>query len=215
MYIEDVITDLQNLTQKKITYEQLAPILNKKSGNALRNWSYRKRELKQFEINQLYNAFSFSAPNQELTKQNIQTDDKIELHYWTNLPEQYKNRQIDSVWVDKKIIERVWKLNSDTLCIVPMIGNSMSNYLYPIKNNDILIVDTKQNDISNSGIYFATTQNNTKLWFQEIQLLLNENIEFRTYLSNKEVIQTYSRQQLIDFDFKLIGRVIKNLSINL
>lgn len=41
---------LQNLIKRKITYEELAPVLGLNSGNAVRNWVYRKRHLKDFEI---------------------------------------------------------------------------------------------------------------------------------------------------------------------
>lgn len=43
MLIDEKINDLQNLIKRKISYDEVAPILGLKSGTALRNWVYRKK----------------------------------------------------------------------------------------------------------------------------------------------------------------------------
>ena len=58
MLIDEKINSLQNLIKRKITYEELAPILGVESGNAIRNWKYRKRPLKDFEIQKIDEAFN-------------------------------------------------------------------------------------------------------------------------------------------------------------
>lgn len=57
---------LQNLIKRKITYEELAPVLGLNSGNAVRNWVYRKRHLKDFEIQKI-DDFYLSETKQNKT----------------------------------------------------------------------------------------------------------------------------------------------------
>lgn len=61
MLIEEKRTELQNLTKRNVTYEELAPILGVGTANALRNWNYRKRPLKEFEIKKIDEAFNISS----------------------------------------------------------------------------------------------------------------------------------------------------------
>lgn len=62
MRIDEKISNLQNLTKRKITYEDIAHSLNM-SGNALRNWVYRNRELKEFEIQKIDEYFNITTQN--------------------------------------------------------------------------------------------------------------------------------------------------------
>lgn len=62
MRIDEKISNLQNLTKRKITYEDIAHSLNM-SGNALRNWVYRNRELKEFEIQKIDEHFNITTQN--------------------------------------------------------------------------------------------------------------------------------------------------------
>jgi phage repressor protein C with HTH and peptisase S24 domain len=61
MLIEEKRTELQNLTKRNVTYDELAPILGVGTANALRNWNYRKRPLKEFEIKKIDEAFNISS----------------------------------------------------------------------------------------------------------------------------------------------------------
>lgn len=74
MQIDEKITRLQNLINRKVTYEDIAHSLGM-SGNALRNWVYRNRELKEFEIRKIDNYFKITTQN------NTQTD-SITLDYY-------------------------------------------------------------------------------------------------------------------------------------
>lgn len=70
MLIDEKINDLQNLMKRRITYEELAPILGVESGNAIRNWKYRKRPLKEFEIKKIDEAFNIVSTKQNKTLDN-------------------------------------------------------------------------------------------------------------------------------------------------
>ena len=45
MLIDEKIKDLQNLIKRKVTYDELAPILGVKTGQAVRNRKSRKKPL--------------------------------------------------------------------------------------------------------------------------------------------------------------------------
>lgn len=57
MLIDEKIKDLQNLIKRKVTYDELAPILGLKTGQAVRNRKSRKKPLDEFEIKKIDEAF--------------------------------------------------------------------------------------------------------------------------------------------------------------
>ena len=82
-------------------------------------------------------------------------------------------------------------------------------------DGDILIVNTKQNYIMGNGVYFATSRNNTRFWVREMQVLVNDDIEFKGFAPSGETTKTLSKQELSDVGFKIIGKIIKNVSFKL
>ena len=96
-----------------------------------------------------------------------------------------------------------------------MVGDKMAHYWYPIGNNDILIVDTSQNYIRGNGVYFATSQNNSRFWIREMQVLVNDDVEFKGFSPSGETTRVLSKEELQAVDFRVIGKVIKNVSFRL
>lgn len=143
------------------------------------------------------------------------TADRIEISYWKDLPENLKNPKIVSVWFDREIIENAWGMSAEHLYIVPMVGDKMTHYWYPIYNNDILIVDTSQDYIMGNGVYFATSRNNTRFWIREMQILINNDVQVKGFAPSGETTKIISTDTLKEADFKIIGKVIKNVSFRL
>lgn len=73
MLIDDKINSLQNLTKRKITYEDIAHSLGM-SGNALRNWVYRNRELKEFESQKIDDYFNVTTQNKTTNSDSVTLD---------------------------------------------------------------------------------------------------------------------------------------------
>ena len=48
-----------------------------------------------------------------------------------------------------------------------------------------------------------------------MQILINRDIEFKGYAPSGETSKVYTAQQLEEVDFRLIGKVIKNVSFRL
>ena len=78
MLIDEKIASLQNLIKRKVTYEEIAPILGLNSGSALRNWAYRKRQLADFEIEKIDEAFGINSLK---TKQN-EPEETVSVDYY-------------------------------------------------------------------------------------------------------------------------------------
>lgn len=115
------------------------------------------------------------------------------------------------VQFDREIIEKIWAVNPDNLRIMTMHGNNMNATEYPLRNNDILVVDISGRDISRPGIYVYKSAKSgiTVSGIQQKQngalILIN--------LDKKYPDEEYTAEELRNIDFKIVGRVVKNLSL--
>ena len=213
------ITEMENeLTKRNIT--MTAREISTMWGMNESSYSRKKRngsKIKYKNLKQLENRLDINLT--ENVKQNVKFEipehDRIEITYWEYLPEALKNPKIMSCWFDREIIENAWGMNAEHLCIIPMIGDKMARYWYPIRNGDILIIDTSQDYIMGNGVYFGTSQNDSRFWIREMQILINRDIEFKGYAPSGDTTKIFTQEQLQEVGFKLIGKVIKNVSFRL
>ena len=210
MLIDEKIQEIQNLTKKKITYAEIANIFGL-TRSAVQNWAMRKRELDEYQIKKIDEYFL--KQNETLCN----SDDAIKIPYWSDLPEELKHKEYSYVLAQRASIEQGWNLKPESLCITVMNGDTMENYWYKIRNNDILIIDTNETQINanGSGVYFATSRNNSMFWIREMQALYNGDIEFHSYAPSGVKTRVLTQQQLQEADFRVIGKVIKNVSFRL
>lgn len=214
MRFNQAFTTLQNSTKAEINQAELGRVL----GVSRANINYKKQanvllsdeDVKKIETYYNINLTS-DSPNNILPF----PGDRIEINYWPELPDELKNPKIVSVWFDREIIENAWGMSAEHLCIVPMVGDKMARYWYPIRPNDMLIVDTSQDHIMGNGVYFATSRNNSRFWIREMQALINDDIQIKGFAPSGDTIKVFTQEQLNEFDFKLIGKVVKNVSFRL
>lgn len=211
MRYSEVLARLQNLTSLQITQAELCRVLNIKQ-STMGNRQNRDSNFSDDEITTLEHHYNVKLQNNICY---FPVGDRIEIGYWEQLPEDLKNPNIMSVWFDREIIENAWGMKADHLCIVPMIGDKMTKYWYPIRNNDILIIDTSHNYIMGNGVYFATSRNNTRFWIREMQVLINDDIQIKGFAPSGETTKVFKPEQFKEVDFKIIGKVIKNVSFRL
>ena len=221
----DFIDRLQNLTMSKINMTEIAEILGMPV-RTLYTRSYRNSEVTPIEIkkiedfyhvNLFKNDSNITIPLDNVSyaaKINIE-DDIIKIPYWEDLPDDLKIPDFNCVTAERNVIKNHWYLIPEALRIVPMVGNKMENYWYRIKDNDMLIIDTSHNFIMGNGVYFTTSQNNTRFWVREMQILLNNDVEFKAFAPSGNTTRVMTRKQLDEVDFKIIGKVIKNVSFRL
>lgn len=216
MRFNQAFETLQNLIKGEINQAELGRVL----GVSRANINYKKQAnvlLSDEDVKKIETYYHVPLTIDKLQSNVVQfpVGDRIEINYWNKLPADLKNPKIASVWFDREIIENDWSMASDHLSIIPMIGDKMTRYWYPIRSGDILIVDTSQNYIMGNGVYFATSRNNTHFWIREMQTLINDDVQIKGYSPSGETTKVFTPAQLEKVDFKIIGKVIKNVSFRL
>lgn len=225
MTVDELLERLKKLNII-LTGRELAEIWNMseenvsrmKNGNKMIKAKYLEILEKKFDITLIKNNTLAGALMKDVSyaaKINNFDSDIIKIPYWEGLPDELKIPDFTCVTAERNVIKSHWYLNPETLCIVPMVGNKMENYWYKINDNDILIIDTSHNFIMGNGVYFATSQNNTRFWIREMQILVNNDVEFKGFAPSGNTTRVMTKKQLEDVDFKIIGKVIKNVSFRL
>lgn len=208
--IIELQAQLQNLTNRRISFTEIGIAL----GTGRANISKRVNSgsiLKEDEIKKIESYFNLTLSKQSVNNSN----DIIKIPYLDWLPEEMKNPKYPDVIARLHSIDD-WG-NADSLRIVAMNGDKMEHFWYRIRNKDVLLIDTNETKINNngSGVYFATSRNNTKFWVREMTETIDDGIEFKAYAPSGVTVKLLSKQQLIDADFRIIGRVIKNVSLTI
>lgn len=169
-----------------------------------------------------------SFPKEKITEKKKSPDEfgeKLREHsykiaYWSEC-EKFGNllkKPSITEWVtDLQGIVLDWGVNPENLCIIAMPGEEMDNGGYPIRNNDILIVDTSRQNITESGIYFYSTLKGTKVFIRRLleQMHGDVTVTVDNPLYAPYINKTFTQQELSDIDFTVIGRIIKNMSLKL
>ena len=221
-----IIDSLQNLTNAKISQSDIARVFGVTratiNARAKNNSQVTFDEIKKLEkfYNVSLTAAKFASrllegSNFSFTGSYKPPEDIIKIPYWSGLPDELKIPDFTCVTAERNVIKNHWYLNPDSLCIVPMFGNKMANYWYKINDSDILIIDTSHNKIVGNGVYFATSQNNTRFWVREMQNLINNDVEFKSFSPSGNTTRVMTKQELEEVDFRIIGKVIKNVSFRL
>ena len=144
---------------------------------------------------------------------NSSSSEKIELLYWgKGLPceGKIKNPLVTSMWFDREVINGGWQKDEHNLNIVAMPGDKMDGGDIPFKNGDILIIDRTQTDISISGIYFYTTNNDEDVFVNNFRKRFDGTVVLG-YTNSKYEDSIVTIDQLEAAGYKVVGRVIKNI----
>lgn len=145
MLIDKKINELQNLTKRKITNNEIAKILGLGSGQAVINRINRKQELKEFEIIKLDDAFAkeINKTNQLVTNPDLYSEHTYTLDYYPDIfgscgtgefvlsPEKQQIQVPDNVFFKK--FSKVKKYS-----VINAQGDSMQPFIY---SGDKLIVE--------------------------------------------------------------------------
>lgn len=140
--------------------------------------------------------------------------DTVEIKHYENpnLISSIKNPRFLSIWLDSILVHDIWKKNENDLRIMQMTGDSMDGGIEPIRNQDMLVLDLAENNIMLSGIYAYTTRNDNFIFVNGIKQNIDGSVKFFYMNKNYEEI-LYNLSDLKKIDFKVIGRVIKNMSV--
>lgn len=214
--------DLKRLRfENHLTQEELGKILGYTKQHIGRIESGQSK-LSEEKIDIIKQHFPFALQNNTNKESQIigsvtlkPDSDIINIPYWSELPDELKHPEYPYVLAQRVSIEKGWNVKPEKLCIITMVGDKMERYWYPMKDGDILIIDTSHNFIRGNGVYFATSRNNTRFWVREMQVLVNDDVEFKGFAPSGETTRVLSRKELEDVGFRIIGKVIKNVSFRL
>ena len=171
----------------------------------------KNKPLTEEQINKIEKALKVNLS--PTTSSNSNPTGKIELQYWgKGLPceEKLKNPLVTSMWFDREIINDVWKKDEHNLSIIAMPGDKMDGGDIPFKNGDILIIDKTQTDISISGIYLYTTNNDEDVFVNNFRKRFDGTVVLG-YTNSKYNDSIVTIGELESAGYKVVGRVIKNI----
>lgn len=205
---------LQILKNDTVSYADIADALDVKRQYIAK---IKDKELTEEQFEKIEKKFEIKIPREFSISHSSDSTvhEMIKIHYWDGLSgncDKIKNPLITSLWFDREIVYDEWKKDAENLCIIAMPGEEMDGGEYPIRNGNVLLVDESLKDISNSGIYFYTTQNNQRVFVNRIKERFDGTVLF-SFANSIYEDRIITREQLKQADFKVVGRVIKNLSL--
>ena len=203
------INNLKVLKGENITYSEFAKALGIKPASISKRLS-RNSYINEKEMKLLEDYFNLDASC------SFDKDRFIKLHYYKNdnLTHIIENPLISEIYMDGEVVKNMWRVNPENLRLIAMPGDKMEgspSHQLHIRNRDVLLMDTSVTDINFSGIYAYETLGGTKIQISNVSTMTDGNVRF--YYTNKvysDEIRTQKRLQ--DLDFKVVGRIIKNLS---
>ncbi len=141
--------------------------------------------------------------------------------YWEDCPkcaDKIKKPTVTGgISLDRETIINEWGCEPDNLRIISTPGEEMDGGQYPIRNNDILVIDTSKTNMSDSGVYLITTHNGTVVTLRRLMELLDGTVAF--YVENEKyafaINKVYTREELDAIGFNVVGRVVKNVTYTL
>lgn len=210
MLHDELLCRLQNLTNVKVKKSEIAKILNF-GYSAIANREKRNTPYSIEEIEKISQYFNVDILN---NKKGNTTGDKVEIPYYNDsrLKTDIKSSAITSIWFDRELVENIWRKEPKNLRIITMLGDKMDSGDYPLRNGDILIIDLSETDVTKAGIYAFTTSNNSYMFVNGVNRRFDGT--YRFYFTNK----AYPEKVLTDedaenADIRIVGRVVKNLSL--
>ena len=239
----EILLTLQRLTDKRPKQRELADALGVGisliSNRAVRNTLYSLEELikisNYFNVDLIKNSsFGDIVPAdikiETKAEENItpidcpleeikeETKEKyVVIPYWNEV-EKHKEKVVNPCFteflLDVQKLINVYGRSADGLKIIAMTGDEMDGGATPIKNNDILIIDSKVNNTSSSGIYFYIT--NKSVFVRRIAEIEGKGLYFSVDnpLYTDVLNNTKSYKELEEVGFKVIGKVIGNESLS-
>lgn len=202
-YLE-LLKDLQNLTNEKLTDRRMMEAFNLKTPSAITYKKTNNSFVTDDEIEKIERFFnvSFSADDA----------DCIEVEHIHINPScgrgtiVFDEPDITPVKLGKRMLETILKVSDPSnLKTFVASGDSMED---TIDDGNILLVDIGRTDYTNGGIYVITINND---WYvKRIRKRLSGELDIISDNQSKYPIETYKPDDNIEIIIK--GRVIKNLS---
>lgn len=210
----ELIERLQNLIGYTPRLIDIAKILEY-DYSRVRNRSIRESFYNIDEINKIsnfYNVNLFNIPDKCVDTYS----DKVEIHYYTNpnLKTKLTVPDVTTVWFDRQVIENRWKRKPENIRVITMLGDKMDHGAYPLRLDDILFMDISDTDVTKSGIYAFTTNNDSYMFINGINRRYDNMYRFYFYnpIYPEKIL---TGDDVKKADIKIVGRIFKNLSLTI
>ncbi len=144
------------------------------------------------------------------------TGEVVEIKYLEieGIPQKnFKNRLVNRIYLDREIVENTWKYKAEDLRGIKMLGDKMAGGDYPLKNEDVLLVDITSTSVLSPGVYVFSTHGKN-VFISGIMPAMLGGTKFYFYNNNYEE-KILTDEEIRDSKLKIIGRVIKNLSLRI
>lgn len=210
---KQVVNKLKNITGKNLSYNEIAKVLNVKKCTVNVRISRGTPAKKQDVI--ALKEYLCIPPTIDIAGE-VEECPYVYIDF-------YKTPYIVSVWgdrlfkpliLDKYGIKTEWKLDYNNLRLIPMIGDKMQsspNHHLNIMDGNVLVMDISSRDIRRSGIYTYETLGGAKLQISNVNIMVNGNVRF-SYANENYGDEVRTPEELKALQFKVIGRIIKNMS---
>lgn len=182
----------------------------------------KQKEIDEINLQKIEKYYNLSLPRQFVISEKAENekDDKghYSIPYWQGCPNcenMIKKEGISDLKLDIELINSEWKAKPENLRIIAMPGDDMNGGFFPIRNRDILIIDTARTGTFESGVFFLTSHNCSKVYVRRIIEQIGE-YSFLTTVDNpywqQRLEKKWTKEQWKDADIKIVGRVITNAS---
>lgn len=199
-----------------LTQSEVATILNISAVSVSKRVKNKNSEVKENEIRKLENATGKRIYFNENVSLNREYD-QVAIKY-LQIPgvndSVLKSPLVkERVQFDREIVD-AWRKVPEAQRIVKMRGDKMDSGDYPLRDGDILIIDTSERDVANSGMYIYTTDLPTgrEVFISNVNIRPDGNYRL-SYFNDKYEDVIYTLEQIKEMNFTIWGRVIKDLSL--
>ena len=203
----DAVNAVEIELDRSVTQAEVAEALKKSQTNIAKRYQ-SKSEVKVAEIFELEEFFNCRI----LKHLGFRIPDAVEILPYNNPEYEHliKCSQINTLWLDRQLVNDKWGKKAKDLCFVSMPGNNMNGGDFPIQNGTQLILDTNLTDILRSGIFAYIT--NAGFFVNKIKVRADGIVEFihtNSIVDNRE----YNQEELDNMGFKVIGRLIMPMNL--
>lgn len=210
MRYSEAMQYLQNLIGYKPSAKEMVHILGLNSPKTLYQRAHRDSEFTDLEIKTLVEHYN---PKVEYS---TTLADKVELKYYENpnLQVDIRNHLMSSMWFDRELVENIWKKDPKNLRIIKMLGDKMDYGAYPLRNDDILIIDITETDPFIAGTYVFTTNDNQYIFINRVNRSLDGSYKF-SFLNPAYPEKVHTPEEIKELDLRIVAKVVKNLSLTI
>ncbi len=175
-------------------------------------------ELRVSEAIKLFETFNYDFINHSVIhSQKNYNHDRVEIPYYenSNLRVDIKNPLITSLWFDRELVENVWNKDPKNLRIIKMLGDKMDSGDYPLRNDDILIIDITETNPPLAVFYVFTTNHDRNIFINNVNIKYDGSYRFTFFNSAKYPERTLTPEEIKKLNLKIVGKVIKNQSLTI